>query len=116
MIYLAAMLFALGVTYFWPTMLGCVAEYIPKSGALGMSLMGGAGMFAMSIWNPVIGSWIDTARSSAEASGASAEQIEILAGQAVLQNLLIFPIILIVAFIGLHLVINNNKRTEKCAS
>ena len=89
MIYIAAMLFALGVTYFWPTMLGCVAEYIPKSGALGMSLMGGAGMFAMSIWNPVIGSWIDTARSSAEASGASAEQIEILAGQAVLQNLLI---------------------------
>ncbi|WP_462175885.1 MFS transporter [Pseudoalteromonas gelatinilytica] len=116
MIYLAAMLFALGVTYFWPTMLGCVAEYIPKSGALGMSLMGGAGMFAMSIWNPVIGSWIDTARSSAEASGASAEQIEILAGQAVLQNLLIFPIILIVAFIGLHLVIDKNKRTEKCAS
>jgi len=45
-----------------------------------------------------------------------AEQIEILAGQAVLQNLLIFPIILIVAFIGLHLVVNNNKRTEKCAS
>ncbi|AXV67047.1 MFS transporter (plasmid) [Pseudoalteromonas lipolytica] len=116
MIYLAAILFAMGVTYFWPTMLGCVAEYIPKSGALGMSLMGGAGMFAMSIWNPVIGSWIDSARLSAKASGASAEQIEILAGQAVLQNLLIFPIILIVAFIGLHLVINNNKRAEKCAS
>ncbi len=53
---------------------------------------------------------------AAQAAGASAEQIEILAGQAVLQNLLIFPIILIVAFIGLHLVVNNNKRTEKCAS
>src|SRR5690606_33776550 len=31
---LSAIVFAIGVCYFWPTMLGYVAEYIPKSGAL----------------------------------------------------------------------------------
>ena len=37
-----------------------VSEYMPKTGALGMSLVGGMGMFATGIWNPIIGSWIDT--------------------------------------------------------
>ncbi|TMO09866.1 MFS transporter [Pseudoalteromonas sp. S558] len=112
-IYFAAAMFALGVTYFWPTMIGCVAEYAPKTGALGMSLMGGAGMFAVSMWNPVIGHWIDTARLNAQTNNISVEQVEIVAGQAVLQNLLIFPIVLIVVFIGLHLFITKNKSVEK---
>jgi len=113
-IYFAAALFAIGVTYFWPTMIGCVAEYTPKTGALGMSLIGGAGMFAMSLWNPVIGYWIDDAKQQAQASNISIEQIEIVAGQAVLENLLIFPIVLIVVFIGLHLFITKQKNVEKC--
>ena len=113
-IYFAAALFAIGVTYFWPTMIGCVAEYTPKTGALGMSLIGGAGMFAMSLWNPVIGYWIDDAKQQAQASNISIEQIEILAGQAVLENLLIFPIVLIVVFFGFHLFITKQKNVEKC--
>ncbi len=113
-IYFAAALFAIGVTYFWPTMIGCVAEYTPKTGALGMSLIGGAGMFAMSLWNPVIGYWIDDAKQQAQASNISIEQIEIVAGQAVLENLLIFPILLIVVFIGFHLFITKQKNVEKC--
>jgi hypothetical protein len=36
--------FALGVCYFWPTMLGVVSERVPKSGALGLGLMGTVGM------------------------------------------------------------------------
>jgi len=59
MVYVAALLFAVGICYFWPTMIGFTAENIPKTGALGMSLVGGAGMFAMSIWNPIIGQWLD---------------------------------------------------------
>jgi MFS family permease len=62
MVYLAAFLFAVGICYFWPTMIGFTAENIPKTGALGMSLVGGAGMFAMTIWNPVIGQWLDQHR------------------------------------------------------
>jgi len=113
-IYFAAALFAIGVTYFWPTMIGCVAEYTPKTGELGMSLIGGAGMFAMSLWNPVIGYWIDDAKQHAQASNISVEQIEIVAGQAVLENLLIFPIVLIVVFFGFHLFITKQKNVKKC--
>ena len=47
--FLAAAVFAIGVCYFWPTMLSFVAEKIPSSGALGLSLMGGLGMFSVSI-------------------------------------------------------------------
>ncbi len=41
---LAATVFAIGVCYFWPTMLGFVSERIPRSGALGLGLMGAVGM------------------------------------------------------------------------
>lgn len=99
MVYISAIVFALGVTYFWPTMLGFVAENIPQSGALGLSLMGGAGMFAVSLWNPVIGGWIDSARE--QASQMDSTNIELLAGQAVLSQLVIFPAVLIIAFAAL---------------
>jgi MFS family permease len=98
MIYLSAILFAIGVCYFWPTMVGFVGEYIPKSGALGMSLIGGAGMFATGIAQPIVGGWIDSARRGAEAAGLTAADADRVAGQATLTNLLIFPGILIIAF------------------
>ncbi len=98
MVYLAAILFAIGVMYFWPTMIGFTGEYLPKTGALGMSLMGGAGMFATSLWQPVIGGWLDTERAKALASGVTAEAAELAAGQATLDNIAFFPAILIIAF------------------
>ncbi len=39
----SATVFAVGVCYFWPTMLGVVSERMPKSGALGLGLMGAVG-------------------------------------------------------------------------
>lgn len=42
----AATVFAFGVCYFWPTMLGVVAERVPKGGALALAMMGGMGMLA----------------------------------------------------------------------
>jgi len=98
MVYVYAVLFAIGVCYFWPTMIGFVSEYIPKTGALGMSSIGGAGMFATSIWQPVIGSWLDNAKSVAVDSGASLEQAELIAGQETLSNIAFFPMVLIVLF------------------
>lgn len=65
MVYVATAVFALGICYFWPTMLGFTAEYIPRSGALGLSLIGGAGMLGAGIWNPIIGGWIDSNRDTA---------------------------------------------------
>lgn len=101
-IYLSAVLFAMGVTYFWPTMLGMVAQELPQTGALGLSVMGGAGMFAVSMFNPVIGHWIDKANATAANLGLSERQSEIFAGQSVLSNLTVFPAVLIVCFAGLY--------------
>ena len=98
MVYVAAILFAIGVMYFWPTMIGFTGEYMPKTGALGMSIMGGAGMFATSFWQPVIGGWLDSERANSLAAGVTAEAADLAAGQATLDNLAIFPAILIVAF------------------
>jgi MFS family permease len=52
----AATVFALGVCYFWPTILGTVAERFPKGGALALALMGGAGgIFVSGVTVPVMG-------------------------------------------------------------
>ena len=102
MVYVSAIVFAIGVCYFWPTMIGVTAQYIPRSGALGMSLVGAAGMFALTIWNPIIGGWIDGARETAEASGLTGNAVEVAAGQGALSQLVFFPISLIVAFAVLY--------------
>ncbi len=60
MAYVAAIIFALGIAYFWPNMIGLVATKVPKSGALGMSIIGAIGMFSSSIFQRIIGGWIDT--------------------------------------------------------
>ncbi|MDO6447194.1 MFS transporter [Colwellia sp. 1_MG-2023] len=112
MVYVSALLFALGVTYFWPTMVGFVAENIPDSGALGMSLLGGIGMFAVSMWNPVIGKWIDEARQQALTLNSDPALAELAAGQATLANLSIFPFVLIFAFTGLVLVMRKAAATQ----
>jgi MFS family permease len=98
MIYVSAAVFALGVTYFWPTMIGFTSEYMAKTGALGMSLMGGAGMFSVSMWNPVIGGWLDDAKAEAVANGVTGDAVELVAGQATLQSLAMIPGVLIIAF------------------
>ena len=102
MVYLSAIIFALGVCYFWPTMIGFTGEYIPKTGALGMSLVGAAGMFALTIWNPVIGGWIDAARAKATAEGVTGNALEAAAGAGALTKLVYFPIILIGLFAVLY--------------
>lgn len=98
MIYVAAALFALGVCYFWPTMIGFVSEYTSKTGALGMSLMGGAGMFAVSIWNPIIGSRLDMEKANALGTGLAGDLADIAAGRAVLGFMVWFPLTLVVLF------------------
>jgi hypothetical protein len=47
MAFVSATVFAVGICYFWPTMLGVVAERVPRSGALGLALMGGVGMLVV---------------------------------------------------------------------
>jgi len=55
-ILLAATLYALGKTFFWPTMLGVVAEQFPKGGALTLNAIAGLGMMAVGILGaPLLG-------------------------------------------------------------
>lgn len=98
MVYVAAIMFAIGVCYFWPNMISFVAVYLPKTGALGMSLIGGVGMVGLSICQPIIGRWMDTERAKAVASGLKGEVADLVAGQATLDNIAWFPAILVIAF------------------
>jgi len=78
----AAAVFAIGICFFWPTMLGFLSENIPESGALGLSIFGGAGMLSTSIFLPISGSLTD--------HGAT--------GQEILRYTAVLPAILIVIF------------------
>lgn len=92
LIIVASIMFAIGVCYFWPTMLGFIAEYIPKSGALGLSLLGGAGMVSVAMFLPVMGRIME-------------EKSEKIA----LQSIGVLPIILIIGFSILYAVYRNKK-------
>lgn len=51
---LAATVFGLGKSFFWPTMLGVVSERFPKGGALTLNITGGVGMIAAGVIGTVI--------------------------------------------------------------
>jgi hypothetical protein len=54
----AGTVFAAGVSYFWPTMIGVTSERVPKGGPLALAMMGAAGMFAVGlITTPMMG-WV----------------------------------------------------------
>ncbi|NQD69378.1 MFS transporter [Sphingobacterium shayense] len=99
MAYVAAILFAVGVCFFWPTMIGTTAQRVPLSGALGMSVIGGVGMFSTSIFQPIIGRWIDQSKEAVSQSGVEVANVDLAVGQATLAKLAILPGILIVVFI-----------------
>jgi MFS family permease len=88
----SAAVFAVGVCYFWPTMIGVASVYIPKSGALGMSILGGAGFVATSMVLPIMGRSIETAGP-----------------QITLRNMMVLPIILIISFSIIYFIVKNRK-------
>ncbi|MGN7787369.1 MFS transporter [Niabella sp. 22666] len=126
MIFVGALVFGAGVCYFWPTMLGFVAEYLPKTGAVGLNLMGGAGMFAVSIYMMFMGGVYDKYIAEKLPQGAdikiynSAEATEEMklalseanraAGPEIINTTLIIPVILIAAFIGLNLYMRKRRQ------
>lgn len=57
---IAGTVFAVGVCYFWPTMLGVTSERVPKGGALALALMGGIGMAIVGlVTSPMMGKIMD---------------------------------------------------------
>ncbi len=55
----AATVFGVGKTFFWPTMLAFASERFPKSGPLGMAIIGGTGMLSAAFILPIMGGWYD---------------------------------------------------------
>ena len=84
-VFLAAGIFAIGITFFWPTTLAFISENIPESGALGMSVIGGLGMLSVSLILPLLGRFLDNSIST-----------------DVIQTISILPLILIVLYGVLH--------------
>lgn len=114
----AAAVFAVGICYFWPTMLGFVAEYVPRSGALGLAIMGGVGSASTAITQRLVGKMYDTQlaannatgmtiealRSAAEGTAQHADWVALQtqAGSDALRMIAIFPAILVVLFAILY--------------
>jgi MFS family permease len=100
MLFVGAIVFGIGVCYFWPTMLGFVSENLPQTGAAGINLMGGAGMFAVSIYTMLMGDHLTKLQNNADAAAA---------GRDILNTTLIIPIVLIIVFAGLNVYMKRKK-------
>lgn len=116
--FVGATVFAIGVCFFWPTMLGVVSERFPKTGALGMGIMGGAGMLSVSIILPIIGRTYDSATNAAAGGAAKAAALKAATsaqgkeqwlaaqssgGQQALQMIVYLPIVLAVIFTAIYM-------------
>ena len=98
----AAFVFAVGICFFWPTMLGFVSEYLPNTGAVGLSLMGGTGMFSVAIVLPLMGRWFDQFKKDALAAGADSNTADAIAGSNTFMKVAIMPAIVLVVFILIY--------------
>ena len=84
LVFVAAAVFAIGVTLFWPTTLAFVSENMPQSGAFGLSIMGGLGTLSIAAVLPVMGRILDNT-----------------VGTEAIRTMSILPAILIVLYGGL---------------
>lgn len=139
MIFVAATIYGLGKTFFWPTMLGVVSEQYPKGGALSLNAIAGIGMLSVGILGgPLIGAFQEknVTDSIAESQPAIIEAVAVektyvlgkykavdpakLAAlpqaqqdtlqpiieegtQGALKKVALFPILMLIGYIGLHL-------------
>ena len=144
MILVAASIYGIAKTFFWPTMLGMVSERFPKGGALTLNITGGLGMIAAGVIGAGILGFMqdrsidqniakyDAANNTAihstyvtekktsvfgdyegldqtKLAAASTEEqgivktIQDFAKKEALKNVLIFPIIMFISFLGLIL-------------
>ena len=116
MVYLAAVVYGLGIAYFWPNMIGFTAEYIPKSGALGMSIVGAMGMFMSGLVQPIFGGLIDSNREMMAAEGLTGDALSMATGNMTLSTMSLVPLVLIVLFTILYFWMKNRSKTGSADS
>ncbi len=83
--FMAATVFGVGKTYFWPLMLGVTSERFPKGGPLALAVMGGTGNLAVAFILPMMGAWY-------EQHGAA----------AAFRYVSVLPVVLTAIFAGLY--------------
>jgi MFS family permease len=98
----AAAIFGLGVAYFWPNMLGVVAEKVPTSGALGLAIMGGIGFLGGAIAQPSLGKIFDI--------NLAKYNDQLAAGAASLRMVIVLTVFLTIAFLYLFLKYRNKVK------
>lgn len=113
----AAGVFAIGICFFWPTMIGFVSENLPETGPLGLSIMGGVGMLSVSLIVPFLGQIygyqmdlalaghsLDTLKTAVAGSSDARlwEQVQYFAGARTLRYVAVLPAVLLIAFTSLH--------------
>ena len=130
-LFVAATVFAFGVCFFWPTMLGYVNERFPRTGAMGLAIMGGAGMLSVSFVLPIIGRFYDQgiaaglpagiAREAMSAAPAGSElatkwlSVQATAGLGALGEVAWLPVILLVVFAAMLLLGGGGKQVGSAA-
>jgi fucose permease len=82
----ATALVAIGVAFWWPTMLGITSERFPRSGALGLAVIGATGSIATALSGPIMGAINDA-----------------LGPRAVMAVWAILPLVLVAIFGAMHL-------------
>jgi len=118
-LYVGATVFALGVCFFWPTMLGFVNERFPSTGAMGLAIMGGCGMLSVSFVLPVLGKYFDDGIAQRIPAGQTIQalssapdgsdlainwlKIQASAGLEMLGRVAVLPVILFFIFLVLYL-------------
>ena len=119
LVFASAGIFALGIAFFWPSMLGFVSENIPESGALGLAIMGGIGFLGGAIAQPVLGAIFDAQTAVSIPAGQTIEvlkaavagtqeaatwaQVQLTGGAHTLRFVAIVPAVLILFFTVLHI-------------
>jgi fucose permease len=102
----AATVFAVGVCFLWPTMLGFVNENLPETGAVGLAIMGAAGVLSTATVLPIIGRFYD----AGVAAGMSASD----AGLAALGKVVVLPVALTLVF-GTMVLVRRRRRVVAVA-
>lgn len=118
LVFASAGIFALGIAFFWPSMLGFVSENIPQSGALGLAIMGGIGFLGGAIAQPVMGAIFDAQTAASVPAGQALEvlkaaaagtqeaitwaEVQLKGGALTLRSVALVPAVLIIGFTFLH--------------
>lgn len=119
LVFASAGIFALGIAFFWPSMLGFVSENIPQSGALGLAIMGGIGFLGGAIAQPVMGAIFDSQTAASIPAGQTLEvlkaavagtqeavawaRVQLTGGANTLKLVALVPAVLIISFTFLHI-------------